>query len=193
MDERFLEWAPREQGGGGLRGIYTKQEAGPRLARCRIDGPRRITSEGNTIDRTLQMHVLNLASFGSRCVVPFSRSGFRIGDQWLHNINKIKVTKPTGGWTGVRPWYKVWFLNVAERSNAKGTWLVFRPEEGPVFGKIGNEEPFMPDWQDYRKEAKEYEQAILRGEVQADYSSMDEGEAGEYGGGSATEDDNAPM
>lgn len=192
VDERYLEWAPRESG-GGLKGIYTTQQAKARLAQCTIDGPRRITPEGNSVDRTLQVHVLNLAALGSRCVIPFTRSSFKIGDGWLHRLQNEKVVKPEGGFIVPRPWYHVWFLNVAEKTNAKGSWLVFRPERGPVFAGIGSEPPFVPDFQDYRREAKEYEMAIIKGEIAADYTSMHESEAGEYEqggkGGGADEGD----
>lgn len=158
----YLEWAPRESG-GGLKGVHSGDEI---LRECRVDERRNyILPNGNIVVETGQMFGLNLSAMGRPSFIAFTSTQLRKLRQWLTLANGERID--VGG-RQIQPplFYRTYLLGTAPEGNNKGTWAGWTIGRGPVLTE-------RPDWRDLMARVTEFRASLQTGSVSADTSSLD--------------------
>lgn len=162
FNKAYLEWAPRESG-GGLKGVHDNDSI---LRECRIDERRNhVLPNGNTVVETGQMFGLNLSAMGRPSFIAFTSTQLRKLRQWLTLANGERID--VGG-RQIQPplFYRAYLLGTAPEGNNKGTWAGWTIGRGPVLTG-------RPDWRDLMARVTEFRASLQTGTVQADTSSLD--------------------
>jgi hypothetical protein len=153
----FVEWTPREKGGGFVR----RHDALPKEARKVEDerGIRFVMPNGNEVQET-RYHT-GLVPFPDRgpmpFVLPFKGSGHTTSRNWQTLMNGVRTKSGK-----VAPSFaRIYRLTTKQRTNTKGTWFAVEVEE--VKGPDGR--PVVPDL-DLIKMAAALSAQITAGEKQ---------------------------
>lgn len=126
--KRWVEWVPRDGGGGGGQGFVTAHTERPDGAKQPADKRNKwVTSSGNDLVET-RYHYGNLLSpEGDRAdpvVIGMTSSGHTVSRQWMALMNQFRV----GG--DVAPsFFRGYALKTILKSNSQGSWYIWKPED----------------------------------------------------------------
>ena len=126
FERMFIEWTPRDQG-GGLVNMYGKAE-GERLAEdATRDGGAFVLPNGNYLMDTRQHYVLMIKPDGSTepAMMPMSSSQIKHSRKWVTQMNSVKITGPSGKKIVPPTYAQVYDLTTQQESNDQGTWYGF--------------------------------------------------------------------
>jgi len=183
---KYLEFTPREQG-GGFRGEIAAND--PRLQNTTRNGGKETLPDGNEVVKSDQHFCLIVEEDGMTqpVVIDMKSTQLKVSRRWKTQIAMKKIKHPKTGQLITPPLYaSLWKLRAIEESNDKGdfsNWVV----EG--LGLVDDKNVFQ--------EAKAFRESVLAGEVRA--QAEDQGPSannetpGAAGGGGHTDDSDLPF
>jgi|TARA_R110000796_G_scaffold200719_1_gene316751 hypothetical protein len=160
----YLEFVPREQG-GGFKGEISPSD--PILQRTTRSGPKEILPHGNELVKSDQHFCLVLGEDGmyQLAVVDMKSSQLKHSRRWKTQIAMQKVKHPkTGAMVTPAVFATMWKLTSTEDSNDQGEWANYQVE------KVG-----LVQDREILQAAKSFRDSIAAGEVKA--TSEDTGAA----------------
>ena len=153
---KYLEFVPREQG-GGFQGEIPAND--PDLTKTTREGAREILPNGHELVRSDQHYCLVVEEDGSfqPAVIDMKSSQLKVSRRWKTQIAMQKVKHPKSGQMVTPAVYAtVWRISTTEESNDQGTWGNYQvAKEGLVNSR------------DLLMEAKAFRESIMAGEVKA--------------------------
>lgn len=183
---KYLEFTPREQG-GGFRGEIASND--PRLQNTTRNGGKEILPDGNEVVKSDQHFCLIVEADGmvQPVVIDMKSTQLKVSRRWKTQIAMKKIRHPKSGQLVTPPIYaSMWKLRAVEESNDKGdfaNWVV----EG--ISLVEN--------RDVYQEAKAFRDSVLAGEVKAQAEnhtpSADETPGAAGGGGYSGNGDDIPF
>ena len=182
---KYLEFTPREQG-GGFQGEIASND--PRLQNTTRNGGKEILPSGNEVVKSDQHFCLIVEEGGltQPVVVDMKSTQLKVSRRWKTQIAMKKIKHPKTGQMITPPLYaSMWKLRSVEESNDKGdfaNWVV----EG--VGLVDDKNVFQ--------EAKAFRESVLAGEVkaQAETPAPDMNQTpGAAGGGAPLDDSDIPF
>jgi len=153
---KYLEFTPREQG-GGFRGEIPAND--PVLTRTTRNGAKEMLPTGNELVKSDQHYCLVVGEDGSfePVVVDMKSTQLKVSRRWKTQIAMQKIKNPKTGQMITPPVYAtMWKLTTTEESNDQGSWSNYQIE------KVG-----LVDNRDLLLEAKSFRDSVLAGEVKA--------------------------
>jgi len=153
---KYLEFTPRDQG-GGFKGEISPTD--PVLQRTERQGSSEILPNKNEVVRSDQTYCLVVDEDGSwqPAVIDMKSSQLKVGRRWKTMIAMQKVKHPkTGKMVTPAVFATVWKLNTTEESNDKGSWNNYAVE------RVG-----LVESKDLLQEAMTFRKAIAAGDVKA--------------------------
>ena len=182
---KYLEFTPREQG-GGFRGEISPLD--PRLQNTTRNGGKELLPDGNEVVKSDQHFCLIIEPDGTTqpVVVDMKSTQLKVSRRWKTQIAMKKIKHPKTGQMITPPLYaSMWRLRSVEESNDKGdfsNWVV------ESLGLVDDKNVFQ--------EAKAFRDSVLAGEVkaQAETHPVDANETpGAAGGGGYPDDSEIPF
>ena len=153
---KYLEFTPRDQG-GGFRGEIPAND--PILTRTTRNGSKEILPTGNELVKSDQHYCLVVDADGSfqPVVVDMKSTQLKVSRRWKTQIAMQKVKHPKTGQMLTPPVYATqWKLTTIEESNDQGSWANYTIE------KVG-----LVENRDLLLEAKAFRESVAAGEVKA--------------------------
>ena len=153
---KYLEFTPREQG-GGYRGEIPAND--PVLQRTTRNGAKEILPTGNELVKSDQHYCLVVDEDGGfqPVVVDMKSTQLKVSRRWKTQIAMQKIKHPKTGQMITPPVYAtMWKLTTTEESNDQGSWANYQIE------KVG-----LVDNRDLLLEAKAFRESVAAGEVKA--------------------------
>ena len=153
---KYLEFTPREQG-GGFRGEIPAND--PILTRTERNGAKEMLPNGNELVKSDQHYCLLVEADGSfqPVVVDMKSTQLKVSRRWKTQIAMQKVTHPKTGQLITPPVFATqWKLTTTEESNDQGSWANYQIEK---IGLIENRDLLL--------EAKSFRDSVAAGEVKA--------------------------
>jgi len=153
---KYLEFTPREQG-GGFRGEIAATD--PILQRTTRQGAKEILPTGNELVKSDQHYCLIVAEDGSYqpVVIDMKSSQLKVSRRWKTQIALQKVKHPKTGQSITPPLFaNQWKLTTVEESNDQGSWFNYQIE---LVGLIQDRNLML--------EAKAFRDSVASGEVKA--------------------------
>lgn len=153
---KYLEFVPRDQGGGFMGEIPAND---PVLTRTSREGSKEILPNGNELVKSDQHYCLVVEDDGSfqPAVIDMKSSQLKVSRRWKTQIAMQKVKHPKNG-AMVTPavYATMWRLSTTEESNDQGTWGNYSVAKVDL---VSNRDLLM--------EAKAFRESIMAGEVKA--------------------------
>ena len=153
---KYLEFTPREEG-GGFRGEIASDD--PILQRTTRVGSKEVLPTGNELVKSDQHYCLIVGKDGAAqpAVVDMKSSQLKVSRRWKTQIAMQKVKNPKTGQQATPALYAtMWRISTTEESNDQGSWGNFSiAKEGLVTDR------------DLFLEAKTFRESIAAGEVKA--------------------------
>lgn len=182
----FIEWVPRNKGGGfvkeydvatGLTGVTQRNEQN--LDIIQQNSP--IGKPGNQLNDTHTHFVFVIREDGSFSPVVLTMTSTQLKPSKDWNALIAEVALPNGA----KPprFFATWKVSTRMRTNDQGSWYVWE------FQRAGAVTDF-PNGKDIYHEAKKFRDGVVAGEQTVDYSKM-EGEANPAA--ESTEDEEMPF
>lgn len=161
----YLEWAPRSSG-GGLKGTH-----GPEILdqTTRNERNQPILPNGNLIQETAQFYGFNLSAGRRMCFLPMASTQLKKARKWITLAAGEKLKRGDGSEFVAPLFYRTYFLNSADESNAQGDWSGWTIERGPALPELDLDG--VP-WQQIAQEAADFRMSIMGGEARGDVSDM---------------------
>jgi len=153
---KYLEFTPRDQG-GGFRGEIAPTD--PILKRTERMGAKEMLPTGNELVKSDQHYCLVVEPDGTYqpVVIDMKSSQLKVSRRWKTQIAMQKITHPRDGRMVTPPLFATqWKFTTVEESNDQGTWFNYSIE------KIG----LLEDRQ-LLQEAKSFRDSVAAGEVKA--------------------------
>ena len=153
---KYLEFTPRDQG-GGFRGEIAATD--PILQRTERQGAKEILPTGNELVKSDQHYCLILDNDGGfqPVVVDMKSSQLKVSRRWKTQINIFKVKHPKTGQIISPPLFATqWKFTTVEESNDQGSWFNYQFENA---GLLENRDILL--------EAKAFRDSVAAGEVKA--------------------------
>lgn len=153
---KYLEFIPRDQG-GGFRGEISPND--PVLQRTERQGAKEMLPHGNELVKSDQHFCLIVEEDGSfqPAVIDMKSTQLKVSRRWKTQIAMQKIKHPKDGRMITPPVYAtMWQLRSVEESNDQGSWSNWTVE------KVG-----LVDNRDLLLEAKAFRDSIMAGEVKA--------------------------
>lgn len=153
---KYLEFTPREQG-GGFRGEIAPTD--PILQRTERQGAKEMLPTGNELVKSDQHYCLIVEPDGTfqPVVVDMKSSQLKVSRRWKTQIAMQKIKHPKTGKMITPPLFATqWKFTTVEESNDQGTWFNYSIE------KIG-----LIEDRDLLQEAKSFRDSVAAGEVKA--------------------------
>ena len=153
---KYLEFTPREQG-GGFRGEIAPTD--PVLQKTERQGAKEILPSGNELVKSDQHYCLIVGEDGSfqPAVIDMKSSQLKVSRRWKTQIAMQKIKNPkTGQLVTPAVYATMWKLTVTEESNDKGDWFNYQVMKESL---VNN--------RDLLVEAKAFRESIQSGEVKA--------------------------
>lgn len=182
---KYLEFTPREQG-GGFRGEISPLD--PRLQNTTRNGGKELLPDGNEVVKSDQHFCLIVEPDGMTqpVVIDMKSTQLKVSRRWKTQIAMKKIKHPKTGQLITPPLYaSMWKLRSVEESNDKGdfaNWVI----EG--IGLVDDKNVFQ--------EAKAFRESVVAGEVkaQAENHTPDTNQTpGAAGGGGYSDDSEIPF
>lgn len=161
FDKDFVEWIPRDKGGGFVGRHRTIPADAKRVTDAQ--NPNKVIwvrSNGNHIVETRSYTVRLFRENGARTehVIPFSSSGHTVARDWMTRIRKVMVD---GQQADI--YSKLWRLRTKLRTNNRGqSWFVFEIDD----------EGWVPTVEDFEA-GMALHNAFAKGEMSVDNSTYD--------------------
>jgi hypothetical protein len=148
---RFIEWRPRESGGGFV------SEHMATLETEKDDKGRDILPNGNTLVDTRNHYVMvrNLDGTLSPALITMSSTQLKKSRQWMSKMNGIKM-KTANGFVTAPMMSRVYTIKTTPEQNDKGSWFGFKIELASL----------VEDINEYN-EAKAFREAVKTGVAKA--------------------------
>jgi len=182
---KYLEFTPREQG-GGFRGEISSND--PRLQNTTRNGGKEILPDGNEVVKSDQHFCLIVEEGGMTqpVVVDMKSTQLKVSRRWKTQSKIMKVKHPKDGRLFTPPIFStMWKLRSIEESNDKGDYANW------VVENLG-----LVESKNILEEAKAFRDSVVAGEVKAQAEgpapSMNE-TPGAAGGGGRPDDDEIPF
>jgi hypothetical protein len=153
---KYLEFVPRDQG-GGFRGEISPTD--PMLQRTSRVGSKEILPDGNELVKSDQHFCLVLGDDGAYqpAVIDMKSTQLKVSRRWKTQIAMQKIKHPKTGAMITPPLFAtVWKITTVEESNDQGTWFT------PSVSKVG-----LVENRDLMLEAKKFRDSVAAGEVKA--------------------------
>jgi len=153
---KYLEFTPREQG-GGFRGEIAATD--PILQRTTRQGAKEILPTGNELVKSDQHYCLIVAEDGSYqpVVIDMKSSQLKVSRRWKTQVALQKVKHPKTGQSITPPLFaNQWKFTTVEESNDQGSWFNYQIE---LVGLIQDRNLML--------EAKAFRDSVASGEVKA--------------------------
>ena len=153
---KYLEFIPREQG-GGFQGEIPAND--PVITKAKREGSKEILPSGNELVKSDQHYCLVVEEDGSLqpAVIDMKSSQLKVSRRWKTQIAMQKVKHPkTEQMVTPAVYATMWNLSTTEESNDQGTWFNYSIE------KIG-----LLENRDLLLEAKSFRDSVAAGEVKA--------------------------
>jgi hypothetical protein len=153
---KYLEFTPREQG-GGFRGEISATD--PILKRTERQGAKEMLPTGNELVKSDQHYCLILDDDGGfqPVVVDMKSSQLKVSRRWKTQIAMQKVKHPKTGQLITPPLFATqWRFTTVEEANDQGSWFNYSVEK---VGLLENRELLL--------EAKSFRDSVAAGEVKA--------------------------
>jgi len=120
----FVEWVPRDQG-GGFRGSYGAHEIDmTKLKRDESSG-RFLLENGNELRDTRYHFCVRLTgdpATSEFCIIGLTSTQIKKSRQWMTRLRMLKVPDGKGGKVTPPTYGSVWRLTTVGEENAKGSW-----------------------------------------------------------------------
>jgi len=153
---KYLEFTPREQG-GGFRGEIPAND--PILTRTERNGAKEILPTGNELVKSDQHYCLLIGSDGiaQPIVVDMKSTQLKVSRRWKTQIAMQKMAHPKTGKLITPPVFAtMWKLSTTEESNDQGSWANYQIEK---VGLVEDRELLLG--------AKAFRDSVAAGEVKA--------------------------
>ena len=153
---KYLEFTPREQG-GGFRGEISPTD--PILQRTSRSGAKEILPTGNELVKSDQHYCLIVEDDGTfqPVVIDMKSSQLKVSRRWKTQIAMQKIKHPKTGKMITPPLFAtLWKFSTVEESNDQGSWFNYSIE------KVG-----LIEDRDLMLEAKSFRDSVAAGEVKA--------------------------
>ena len=153
---KYLEFVPRDQGGGYMGEIPAND---PVLTRTSREGSKEILPNGNELVKSDQHYCLVLDQHAGfqPAVIDMKSSQLKVSRRWKTQIAMQKVKHPkTGEMVTPAVYATMWRLSTIEESNDQGTWGNYTVAKIDL---VSNRDILM--------EAKAFRESIMAGEVKA--------------------------
>jgi len=163
----FLEWVPRDQG-GGLTNVFDADAGVNLMQTCtRDDNNRDILPNGNELQDTRVHYILVQSEDGTfnPAIVSLSRTQIKSSKDWMSKMKQWKL--PNGN--GAAMFAQVWKLSTKKRTKGEDTWSVLIAEsQNLIF------EAFPENYQPILASAKEFRDLIASGVAKVDHAATQE-------------------
>ena len=159
---KYLEFIPREQG-GGFQGELAAND--PMVTSAKRDGSKEVLSNGNELVKSDQHYCLIVEEDGSfqPAVIDMKSSQLKVSRRWKTQSAMQKIKNPkTGQLVTPAVYATMWKLSVTEESNDKGDWFNYQVMKESL---VNN--------RDLLVEAKAFRESIQSGEVKAQPEPVD--------------------
>ena len=158
------EWMPR---GAGNKGIIRRHTSNAILANTR-PGESNVPTlpNGNVIVETAEFYVLNLTAGGRKSFIPMSSTQLKEAKRINNYITTEEVADRDGNLFNPPIYYRTVDLSAVPTSNAKGTWMLWKVDRGPLLSEQPNAGRLFA-------EVRSLREAIVSGHARGD---MEEGE-----------------
>jgi hypothetical protein len=153
---KFLEFIPRDQG-GGFQGEISPTD--PVLQRTERNGAKELLPSGNELVKSDQAYSLIVEDDGSfqPVVLDMKSTQLKVSRRWKTMIGMEKLKHPKTGVLITPPVYAtMWRLTTTEETNDQGTWANY------LISKVGTVQN-----RDLLLEAKAFRESVMAGEVKA--------------------------
>jgi hypothetical protein len=153
---KYLEFTPRDQG-GGFRGEIPATD--PVLQRTERQGAKEMLPNGNELVKSDQHYCLVVEADGTYqpVVIDMKSSQLKVSRRWKTQIAMQKIKHPKTGAMITPPLFATqWKFTTVEESNDQGSWFNYQIE------KVG-----LLESRDLMLEAKSFRDSVAAGEVKA--------------------------
>jgi hypothetical protein len=153
---KYLEFTPRDQG-GGFRGEIPATD--PVLQRTERQGAKEMLPNGNELVKSDQHYCLVVEADGTYqpVVIDMKSSQLKVSRRWKTQIAMQKIKHPKTGAMITPPLFATqWKFTTIEESNDQGSWFNYQIE------KVG-----LLESRDLMLEAKSFRDSVAAGEVKA--------------------------
>lgn len=153
---KYLEFTPRDQG-GGFRGEIPATDAV--LQRTERQGAKEMLPNGNELVKSDQHYCLIVEADGTYqpVVIDMKSSQLKVSRRWKTQIAMQKIKHPKTGAMITPPLFATqWKFTTVEESNDQGSWFNYQIE------KVG-----LLESRDLMLEAKAFRDSVAAGEVKA--------------------------
>jgi hypothetical protein len=153
---KYLEFTPRDQG-GGFHGEISPTD--PVLQRTSRVGSKEILPTGNELVKSDQHYCLVMSEDGAfqPAVIDMKSTQLKVSRRWKTQIAMQKIKHPKTGALITPPLFAtVWKITTVEESNDQGTWFT------PSVQKVG-----LVQSRELMLEAKTFRDSVAAGEVKA--------------------------
>lgn len=162
---KYLEFIPRDQGGGGFVGELSADD--PNIARATRTGGKEILPNGNELVKSDQHYCMLIGSDGlyQPVIVDMKSTQLSVSRRWKTQIAMLKVKDAQGVLKTPALFGTVWRLTTVEQSNDMGTWYNWSVEKV----KMIDDEALLQEAINFRK-------SIQKGEAKAVVEDHDDKE-----------------
>lgn len=162
---KYLEFIPRDQGGGGFVGELSADD--PNIARATRTGGKEILPNGNELVKSDQHYCMLIGSDGlyQPVIVDMKSTQLSVSRRWKTQIAMLKVKDAQGVLKTPALFGTVWRLTTVEQSNDMGTWYNWSVEKV----KMIDDEALIQEAINFRK-------SIQKGEAKAVVEDHDDKE-----------------
>jgi len=159
------EWMPR---GSSNKGIVRAHTSNAIMSNTRPgENGQPTLPNGNVIMETAEFYALNVTARGRKTFIPMASTQLKEAKRINTYITSEEVTSPDGKVFRPPIFYRTYDLSTVPTSNAKGTWMIWKVERGPLLSEIEGAVQLF-------EEAVRFREAIVGGKVRGD---MSDGEA----------------
>jgi hypothetical protein len=157
FSRRFLQWMPREDG-GGFKGSWSPGEAAM-MQGVSDDRGRLVLPDGSYLSDTREHYVLWLDGSGGfeTCVISLASTQIKKSKKWMTAMQSRKMARADGS-TFTPPMYShAWRVQAVPESNDQGSWYGWKFSTFEDVGEVG-----------IVNAARAFREAILSGEAKAE-------------------------
>jgi hypothetical protein len=163
----WVEWE-KERGSAKPPVAIYEDETILKQAERDDDGWQLFMKNGNPLSETMQFYVINLSTLGRRkSFLPMSSTQLKKGKRLVTLAQAERITE--NGIEKMPPmFWRSYFLTTVPERNAKGDWMGWKIERGPLVQE-------RPDSKILLKEIKDFREAVLEGRAHGDLGGAEEG------------------
>ena len=153
---KYLEFIPRDQGGGGFVGELSADD--PNIARATRTGGKEILPNGNELVKSDQHYCMLISADGTYqpVIIDMKSTQLSVSRRWKSQIAMLKMKDAKGVLKTPSLFATIWRLTTVEQSNDMGTWYNWSVEKVKT---IDNEALLQ--------EALSFRKSVQKGEAKA--------------------------